>query len=378
MTQSPDSTIMTHFAEMTDPRVEGRSEHTLQDIITIALCAVICGADSWVAVAEFGKAKEEWFATFLALPSGMPVHDTFGRVFGALDPDEFERCFLSWVQTIAEVVEGEVLAIDGKQLRRSHDKRLGKKAIHMVSAWATDNRLVLGQVKVDDKSNEITAIPRLLRVLALKGSIVTIDAMGCQKEIVETIVEQGADYAIALKENQGNLHEDVSELFAHAQETDFAGLLHSYEKTVNGDHGRIEVRECWTLSDLASFDYIRKLPDWEKLQTVAMVRRERQVNGKTTVECSYYISSLPNDAALLLETTRKHWHIENKLHWVLDIAFREDECRVRQGNAAENFAILRHIALNLLKQEQTAQCGVKTKRLKAGWDEAYLLKVLLG
>lgn len=378
MREVSNASILAHFGTLTDPRDPALIEHKLIDIVTIALCAVISGADSWVAVEEFGKAKQSWFETFLELPNGVPSHDTFGRVFAALDPDEFEACFLGWVCSIAEVAAGEVVAVDGKQLRRSHDRRLGKDAITLVSAWATEQGVALGQVKVAEGSNEITALPRLLAVLALKGCIVTLDAMGCQTEIVERLVEQGADYVITLKANQGNLHADVADLFAYAHTTGFAGMAHDYARTVNKGHGRLEVRECWTLRDLEAFPHLRKLSAWKGLRTVAMVRYESRVGAQIREEVRYCISSLPNDAALLLHSVRRHWRIENGLHWVLDIAFREDDARVRRDHAAENFAVLRRMALNLLKQEQSARCGVKTRRLKAGWDEAYLLKVLLG
>jgi len=378
MSQEARASIMEHFEEMPDPREATKIEHKLIDIITVTLCAVICGADGWVEVETYGKAKYEWLKGFLELPNGIPSHDTFGRVFGMLDPEAFQSYFLSWVKTVAKVTQGEVIAIDGKKLRRSYDKRLGKNAIHMVSAWATGNHLTLGQVAVEDKSNEITAIPKLLKVLELNGCIVTIDAMGCQKAITRQIIEQKADYNIALKKNQGTLYEDVADLFTYAQEVDFAHMTSDYHKTTDKGHGRIDIRECWTLSNLEAFPHLRNLSKWEGLKTIVMIRRERRIEGKTSIDDKYYISSLPNDAARLLETTRRHWETENSQHWVLDVAFREDDARVRQGHAAENLGILRRVALNLLKQEKTAKCGIKIKRSKAGWDESYLLKVLLG
>ena len=374
MSHNPTASILEHFAEVEDPRVEYLVEHRLIDIITIALCAVIAGADNWTEVAQFGQEKQDWLAQFLVLPHGIPSHDTFGRVFAQLDPEQFQSSFLNWVQAVFEVTSGQVVPIDGKKLRRSHDRANDQQAIWMVSAWAAENKLVLGQVKVDEKSNEITAIPELLRLLELTGCIVTIDAMGCQKEIAAQIVAKGADYVLALKGNHSGVLEDVQALFVYAAETNYADC--DYHQTVDKGHGRLEIRECWTTSEPDYFPFVRNASAWTKLRSLAMVRAERRQADKVSVEIRYYLSSLESKADKILHAIRTHWTIENQLHWVLDVAFDEDQCRVRKDHAAQNFAILRHCALNLLKQETSAKCGIQAKRKKAGWSNDYLLKVL--
>lgn len=376
MYEIPLGGISKHFSQVIDPRVERTKHHQLLDIITIAICAVICGADDWVEVEQFGNDKLDWFHTFLALPNGIPSHDTFGDVFARIDPDEFQRGFLSWVQTIAQLLPGEVVPIDGKTLRRSHDRSLGKHAIHMVSAWASGNRLVLGQLKVAEKSNEITAIPALLQTLALHGCIVSIDAMGCQSDIAATIIAQQADYVLALKGNQGHLLDDVSDLFTTACAANFKDVVHDYAKTTDKNHGRIETRQCWTISEPGELAFLRGLKDWAGLRSVVMLEATRKIGQSTTTDVRYYLSSLTATAQQTLDIVRTHWNIENELHWVLDVAFREDDCRVRTGYAPQNFAVLRHLALNLLKRETSVKVGIKTKRHKAGWSTAYLSKVL--
>jgi predicted transposase YbfD/YdcC len=343
--------------------------------LVIAICAVIAGADNWEDVAAFGQAKIDWFKTFLELPNGIPSHDTFNRVFARLDPQQFQDSFLRWMSAVSEVIGGQVIAIDGKVLRRSHDRGTGKAAIDMVSAWATANRLVLGQVKVDEKSNEITAIPQLLAALEVSGCIVTIDAIGCQTEIAEKIIEREAEYVLALKENQGHLYEDVDRLFEDLEDSQYKAYAFDYEKTVNKDHGRIEIRECWTISDPEVLRHLRGFANWKNLVTVSKIHSQRWIGEEKSCEDRYHIASIAG-AKPVLWAVRSHWGIENELHWSLDIAFDEDHCRVRKDHGPENLALLRHIALNLLKQEKTCKRGIQGKRLLAGWNHDYLLKVL--
>jgi predicted transposase YbfD/YdcC len=370
-----DARILTHFAELSDPRDERGKEHLLLDIVAISICAVICGAESWVDIEEYGRAKVEWFATFLELPNGIPSHDTFARVFARVDPEQMQQCFVNWVNAMSHLSQGEVVAIDGKTLRGSYDHVAGQGAIHMVSAWASVNRLVLGQRKVADKSNEITAIPRLLEVLAIAGCTVTIDAMGCQREIAAAIIDQQANYVLALKENQPSLLEDVQWLFEQAQIKQADDPEMDFCRTVDKGHGRIEVRSCWTLCG-THLDYLVQKPHWKGLRTIAMVQAERRVNGKSSHEIRYYLSSLDKHATQIAQAVRTHWMIENALHWVLDVSFHEDHCRIRKDYAPQNMTLLRQITLNLLGQDTSTKIGIAAKRKKAGWDNSYLLKIL--
>jgi predicted transposase YbfD/YdcC len=363
-----------HFADLTDPR-RRKVVHPLINIVAIALCAVIAGADDFVSIAVWAREKRDWLSRILDLSNGIPSHDRFNAVFAALKPAEFEKCLLSWITALHEITAGQVVAIDGKTLRHSFDAATGKSAIHMVSAWATANNISLGQVVVDAKSNEITAIPKLLQLLEISGSVVTIDAMGCQTAIAEKIVSSGADYALAVKDNQPTLHAGIEAHFIDHMEDDFARVKVSRHETTERGHGRDEHRTYFVCDAPAD------LPDrgrWKKLKRIGIAVSETVRDGKPTDDVRYYILSRKMSARSFGAAVRGHWGIENRLHWQLDVTFGEDQCRIRKGNADANFSILRRTALSLLKNEVTAKVGMKNKRLTAGWNPAYLEKVLFG
>jgi len=353
--------IINHFEQIADYRKETPNKrHELIDILLIALCGILCGADDWVSIASYGKERKSWLEAFLALPNGIPSHDTFNRVFSRIDPEQFMSCFLAWVKAVFPIMETQVIAIDGKTLRRSHDNAEGKAAIHMVSAWATQSNLVLGQMKTTEKSNEITAIPELLKRLVLDGCLITIDAMGCQKAIAKCITENNGDYLLAVKANQPKLLEGVQKTFEGKHAKAYQRPLIDYIETQENNRNRREIRRCWVTTSMSKLDTsISK--EWEKLTRLVKVESERTEKGKTTTEQRYYILSKALSAQDVIEATRSHWGIENKLHWVLDMAFREDECRVRKNHGAENLARLRHFALNMLKHDKTRKMGIKSK-----------------
>ena len=375
MTADRELSLAHHFAELTDPRIDRSRLHELPDIIAIAVCAVVAGADSWDDIEDFGNAKIAWLSTFLDLPDGIPSHDTFGRTFERLDPDEFQRGFLGRVEALHEATQRQVIAIDGKTLRRSFDRAKGKSALHMVHAWATANHLLLGQVAVAEKSNEITAIAKLLKMLEISGAIATIDAMGCPKEIARTIRGRQADYILALKANQERLFEQVVGFSDRATARLMKGPDIDSHRDWSEGHGRDESRRCWATSDLS---WLEGREEWGGLRSVVMVEAERFIGDKLSVETRYYLSSVENDAKLLNESVRSHWGVENSLHWVLDVTFNEDRSRIRKENAPENFGLLRRLALCLLKKESTSKRSIKGKRLRASWDEGDLQRVLCG
>lgn len=378
--------LLRHFDSLDDPRMDRTRLHRLDDILAIAILAVICGAEGWTDVENFGESKRDWLKTFLHLPHGIPSHDTFGRVFAALDPEAFERCFLAWVQGLIEASGEQGLRIDGKTLRHSFDAASSKAAIHMVSVWSSKAELVLSQQATDDKSNEITAIPRLLNLISLHGAVVTIDAMGCQKDIAGRIIQGGGDYILAVKDNHPTLHEELKLLFDEAITHRFEGMGYDYHETVEKNRGRLETRRVWVTREV---QWLRDRGEWAGLRSVVRVERERQLLDpahpgkvrKIEREQHHFISSLDHrdrgrDAAYFGRHIREHWHVENKLHWSLDVSFAEDASRVRQGHAPENLSRLRRIGLNLLKQEKTCKRSIRAKRLKAGWDHDYLLKLI--
>lgn len=366
--------LFDHFAHVSDPR-RSNARHPLFDIFVIALCAVISGAEGWEDMEEYGQAQAEWFEEFLELPHGIPSPDTFRRVLSRLKPDELSQCFVDWTEALRESIGGDIVAIDGKTLRRSFDHAASKGAIHMVSAWANANRLVLGQLKVDDKSNEITAIPKLLKMLELEGAIVTIDAMGCQKDIARTIIEQGADYVLALKDNHATLHGEVQLYFDDLKANRLDHVTYAHHTTVDADHGRLETRHYWLTSDI---ECLGVKGSWSQINSIGLVESHFEGGGKVAIEQRYFLTSLSCDAVRFAHAVREHWSVENALHWVLDVSFREDDCRIRKDHGAQNMAVLRHMALNLLRRESGHKRGIKARRKRAGWDRDYLFHVLTG
>jgi len=374
MEDSAHTLLLRLFRDMPDRRVIGKVSHQLHDILVITVCAVICGLEHWTQIEDFAKANEQWFRSFLNLPNGIPSHDTFGKVFAFIDPDEFERRIQKWIHAlVGSDTQGKHIAIDGKTLRKSFDTASNKVAIHMINAYVHENHAVFGQLKVDDKTNEITAIPQLLDMLQLKDATVTLDAMGCQRAIAARIVQRQGHYVFSLKGNQSTLHEDVQTFMDDLISNDSTGQYDYYE-TVEKSHGRIEIRKCWSCWDI---DWLTQRHDWAGLSSMAAVECTRTLNGKTSTERRYFISSHSGQQAQKIATViRNHWRVENELHWTLDVSFNEDQCRVRIENAAENLSRIRRISLILLKNDTTCKLGIKSKRAKAGYDKNYLLTLL--
>jgi predicted transposase YbfD/YdcC len=366
-----DASIARYFADLPDPRVDRTKKHLLEDILAITLCAVVCGADSWEEVEAFGEAKQDWLKRYLALPNGIPSHDTFYRVFARLDPEAFGRCVAEWMSGACEAAGLKHIAVDGKAVRSAPGNTFSG-CLHLVSAWAAESRLILGQQAVADGSHEIAAIPELLKVLELKGALVTIDAAGCQKEIARQVRDAGGDYLLAVKGNQPNLHDAVYAVFDRACETDFAGMKHDGGEAIEDAHGRHEERYVTVVYDPEGLP-----PEWPDVSAVILVGREREVNGKRADTAHYYITSLRGTAAELANLVRRHWAVENELHWCLDVAFREDANKTAAGHAGANLGLVRRVAASLLKQDP-GKGSIKAKRLRAGWDDEYRLQVLQG
>lgn len=375
---SLEGTLIEHFKRIPDPRTQNHNlRHNLVDILIITILGAICGTDGWVEIVEFAQLKEDWLKTFLELPNGIPSHDTFGRVFSLLDPQQFESCFMAWLSTLNVDIENEVIAIDGKVVRGSADKRNARPALHLVSAFATKTRLLLGQVKTEDKSNEITAIPKLLDIIDVKGSTITIDAMGCQQKIAEKIIKKEANYVLSLKDNQKTLHDDVKAIFAKAEENkqkQYKNMLHLRRVKKKKGHGRMETRKYTLVSARDPLFFALR---FSGLKGIGKVDVKRTVNNKTESFTRYFLTSFEyEDVDKFVEAVEQHWHIEINLHWSLDVSFKEDHSQVRIGNAAQNLALIRRIALNLLKQETSKKVGITCKRKACGWGHPYLLKVL--
>jgi len=369
------TTISQAFGNLHDPRMQRTQRHSLVNILTISICAIICGCDDFQAIEEYGKSKIDWFRTFLDLPHGIPRHDTFNDVLNRIRPSEFAHAFTQWVASLANLQQ-DIVALDGKVMRSTLDKARGNPAIHLVSAWSVKNNLCFGQVKVSDKSNEITAIPTLLALLDIEGATITTDAMGCQYGIAEQIVNAKADYVLALKGNKGELHDDIKTYLDSHLSQSFTAIAHSSHHTIDGDHGRIEQRRVWLTAEV---DWLRaRHPKWRTVNAIALVESSRELPGKSpSCERRYYITSHKHaNAEFISHAIRSHWQVENKLHWQLDVSFNEDGCRLRSGHAPENVALMNKIALNLLKNEKSVKVGIKNKRLKAGWDNDYMMKVL--
>jgi len=367
--------IFEHFEELPDPRIDRQKRHNLMDILFIAICAAICGATSFVDMYDFGCAKEEWLRKHLELPNGIPSHDTFRRVLSLINADAFRECFMNWTKALSKVTSGDIIAFDGKTLRRSFDTASGLSAIHVMNAWSTENDLCLGQMKVDGKSNEITAMPALMKLMDIRGSVVTADALNCQKSIAEQIVKQGGDYVLAVKNNQPSLYEDVRLFFEDALEDGF-DVAYRFCEAEDWGHGRAEVRKCWAVS-VDQLEWFKHTRDWKGLTSIVCLQSTRRAKDNESVENRYFISSM-EAVKPIAKSIRHHWNVENKLHWVMDVNFDEDACRARTDNAAENFALLRQIAHNLLKQETSKGISIRRKIKKAGWDEDFLIRILLG